>query len=102
LEENKDNLAFVPSLTVWEGEINVSKPFLFTAKFCKNKNENQNTFKLNSISINLKYKPSHLSMLSSGLFPNVCSLNASISEHCLLHLHKQVGMKCDCGSEYGV
>jgi hypothetical protein len=26
-------------------------------------------------------------MLSSGLFPVVCSLNANISEHCLFHLY---------------
>jgi hypothetical protein len=52
LEENKANLAFVSPLTVWEGETNASKPFLFTAKFCKNKNK----YKLNPIMMNLKYK----------------------------------------------
>jgi hypothetical protein len=49
-------------------------------------------------------------MLSSGLFPDVCSLNTNVSEHsvwrfgtlCLFHLHRRVGMKCDCGWECGV
>jgi hypothetical protein len=45
LGENKANLAFVSSLTVWEGETNASKAFLFTAKFCKNKNK----YKLNDM-----------------------------------------------------
>jgi hypothetical protein len=29
-------------------------------------------------------------MLSSGLFPGICSLNANVSEHCLFHLHRRV------------
>lgn len=55
LEENNANLAFVSSLTVWEGETNASKPFLFTAKFCKNKKKH----KLNPIIMNLKYRPQY-------------------------------------------
>jgi hypothetical protein len=32
-------------------------------------------------------------MLSSGLFPGVCSLNADVSEHCLFHLQRRVDAK---------
>jgi hypothetical protein len=39
-------------------------------------------------------------MLSSGLFPGVCSLNSNVLEHCLFHLHRRVGMKCDCSWEW--
>jgi hypothetical protein len=31
-------------------------------------------------------------MLSSGWFPGVCSLKADVSEHCLFHLHRRVGV----------
>jgi hypothetical protein len=31
-------------------------------------------------------------MLSSVWFTGVCSLNANVSEHCLFHLHRWVGM----------
>jgi hypothetical protein len=41
-------------------------------------------------------------MLSFGFFPGVCSLNANVSEHCLFHLHRRVGVKCDCGWEWAV
>jgi hypothetical protein len=33
-------------------------------------------------------------MLSSGWLTGICSLNANVSEHCLFHVHRQVGMKC--------
>jgi hypothetical protein len=36
---------------------------------------------------------------SSVLFSGVCSLNAKVSEHCLFHLNRQVGMKCNSGRE---
>jgi hypothetical protein len=35
-------------------------------------------------------------MLSSALFMGVCSLSANVSEHCLFHLHRRVGMKYNC------
>jgi hypothetical protein len=54
-------------------------------------------------------------LLSSGLFPGVCSLNANVSEHCLFHLHRRklqtpvnnleesiqhvIGC-CECGNEH--
>jgi hypothetical protein len=31
-------------------------------------------------------------MLSSGLFPGVCSLNTDVPEHCMSHLHRSMKM----------
>jgi hypothetical protein len=37
----------------------------------------------------------HCCMLSSGWLTSICSLNANVLEHCLFHLHRQVGMKME-------
>jgi hypothetical protein len=45
-------------------------------------------------------------MLSSGLFPGVCSLNANVSEHCQFHLHSTYSPmkmgKTECSKRWGL
>jgi hypothetical protein len=56
-------------------------------------------YKIHMSIFDFKLSPwSECHKLSSGSFTSICNLSSNVSEHCLFHLHRQVGMKCDWGT----